>query len=274
MSSPTHGNESASPTLLYESEVVGLRGFAEALDATTLPDNSKALLMHIVVGAAGAVIEERKGRNEAEERLDVAVNTDSMTKLLNNTGFNRALEQRIAHSTKTETPVALILLDLDYFKGVNDTFGHPVGDKVINLKAGVLKKVRTSTVSNDGEIRIPDELGYVSSTYPDDQTTDADAARLGGDEFALLVSLDPAKDTGDQVEAIINHVREGFLEAVLTELPEVANVAPELSKPVDVSIGFAVHKPGETADTFRERADKHLYEIKNAHHEEIGEDSR
>ena len=106
--------------------------------------------------------------------LDSKAHTDLLTGLLNKKSFEEAAEMALSSSSPL-TPRAMILLDLDNFKGVNDTLGHAYGDKVL---------------SNVGEI--------LRRTFSDKDYL----GRIGGDEFAVFIG--PSQESGD----FSDHVRE------------------------------------------------------------------
>lgn len=96
-----------------------------------------------------------------EAQLRAAAHTDALTGLWNRRGFEPFIDQALARSTRTGEDVTLMLCDVDYFKRINDTYGHGVGDQALAAVAQALRSV----------IR----------------PTDA-AARLGGDEMSLLLA--------------------------------------------------------------------------------------
>ncbi len=99
------------------------------------------------------------------ERLQTLAMTDEVTGLYNRRAFREQLVQQVARSRRTQAPLALLILDLDNYKQVNDIHGHPAGDAILRLVADSLKeKVRAA--------------GFL--------------ARYGGDEFVLLL---PDTDT-------------------------------------------------------------------------------
>lgn len=93
-------------------------------------------------------------------RLRILALRDPLTGLPNRVLFRDRLQQAVAHSRRTKRPTALLLLDLDHFKDVNDTLGHPTGDRLLTEAARRLKN----------SLRETDTV-----------------ARLGGDEFALIL---------------------------------------------------------------------------------------
>lgn len=98
--------------------------------------------------------------------LELLASSDSLTGLLNRRAFDDLLEQEMRRARQAGTSIALILVDIDRFKGVNDTYGHGEGDAVIRQTAETLRN----------GIRPGDEL-----------------ARYGGEEFAILLREAPAE---------------------------------------------------------------------------------
>ncbi len=94
------------------------------------------------------------------EQMEQLATTDSLTELMNRRAFNAALAGEIARFARTKSGLSLILLDIDHFKRVNDTYGHPAGDEVLRAVARAIH----------GEIRNVDT-----------------AARWGGEEFAIVL---------------------------------------------------------------------------------------
>lgn len=95
------------------------------------------------------------------DRLRAEADRDYLTGLANRRRFRKALEQEVERWRRYDLPCALLLLDIDHMKRVNDTYGHPAGDRVISAVADVLAE------------------------HSRDNDT---AARLGGEEFALLLA--------------------------------------------------------------------------------------
>jgi diguanylate cyclase (GGDEF)-like protein/PAS domain S-box-containing protein len=118
-----------------------------------------------IIYAVARDITERKAMEEELERLS---RQDSLTGLLNRRSFDQALERQLAYTRRYGSGGALLIVDLDRFKQINDEFGHPAGDRALRQVGRVLaENLRgTDTVSRYSE-------GVV--------------ARLGGDEFALLL---------------------------------------------------------------------------------------
>lgn len=128
-------------------------------------------------------------RAELLQRLAFESQHDSLTQLPNRRAFNELLDQALALARRGERLVALLYLDLDGFKPVNDRFGHAAGDAT--LKAVV---ARWRAVMRDGEV----------------------LARLGGDEFAVIAAGDAAA-----VERLAQRLIEALDVALLPQHPEV-----------------------------------------------------
>ena len=119
-------------------------------------------------------------RKRSERRLQVLVNYDSLTRLPNRDLLLDRLSQAVAQATRQQTQVALLLLDLDRFKLVNDTLGHAFGDKVL---CSVAERMRTC-------IRDSDTLG-----------------RHGGDEFVVILpGISGAPDAAKVANKIIDQL--------------------------------------------------------------------
>jgi diguanylate cyclase (GGDEF)-like protein/PAS domain S-box-containing protein len=167
-------------------------------------------------------------RKHFETRLRELAERDSLTGLFNRRRFDGELERALGNSSRYGAHGAVILLDLDGFKYVNDTFGHSIGDQLLARIGNVLH----------GAVRSTDVV-----------------ARLGGDEFAVLL---PHADTA---EAEV--VAQKLLEAV--ELNGTVVEGGRQTR-VTTSIGIApfVHHPDRTREDVMVEADIALYAAKDA----------
>jgi diguanylate cyclase (GGDEF)-like protein len=120
------------------------------------------------------------------ERLDVLASTDPLTGLLNRRALETSAEREIALARKTRRPVTAVLIDLDRFKQINDSFGHSFGDKVLISVARCMQQ----------HMRQSDLL-----------------ARVGGDEFAVLLN-----DTSrEEAMEIVERLRTSIEDLVVME---------------------------------------------------------
>lgn len=176
------------------------------------------------VSAIVGVFQDVTERFDREQQLKETASTDVLTGLPNRRDFEQVLVGAIQHSRRTGEPLALLLLDLDGFKAVNDTLGHDAGDEVLR--------------------RVADRLGAAPLGR-------AYAARLGGDEFVLLVTR--PRDCANL---------EAFVETALSRL-RVTVERPAGRRSVSATIGAARFEGGAQGpgDLLR-RADLALYGAK------------
>ncbi|CAA2161163.1 putative signaling protein [Methylobacterium brachiatum] len=171
-----------------------------------------------------AVLRDVTARREAEERVRHMALHDALTDLPNRALFRDRLDQAIAHTARTHSPFAVLACDLDRFKAINDSLGHPAGDALLRVVAGRMRSV----------LRPYDTI-----------------ARFGGDEFAIVLAyLDEPSAAACLAERLIAAVGEPiFLDGQIVE--------------VGVSVGFTVASECDgDADELFKRADMALYEAK------------
>jgi diguanylate cyclase (GGDEF)-like protein/PAS domain S-box-containing protein len=172
-------------------------------------------------------IDERK---RVEQRIRYLARTDSLTKIANRMQFQHLLQQAIARARRSQQYVAILYLDVDRFKDINDTFGHSAGDTSLEIFAR----------------RVLAELG-----------DNAHAGRLAGDEFAVLV-------TGfERLDSMQKHLQE-LAPRLLAATGRPFQVHGEEIF-LTVSLGIAVypHDGDNVIDLIR-NADAALYQAKKA----------
>jgi diguanylate cyclase (GGDEF)-like protein len=183
--------------------------------------------LKVLLAQAGAAISNGRLFAEHEERGI----TDGMTGLPNHRRFQEVLGQKVAAAQRGSRKASLLLVDIDKFKSVNDTYGHPMGDEVIRRLAGVL-----SEAVRDG--------------------TDL-AARYGGEEFCVVLDDTDAKGA----EVLANRVREAFREEVFVHRDGNRPVTFRCS----ISIGVACWPDDATAQAeLIDHADQSLYHSKES----------
>jgi diguanylate cyclase len=166
-------------------------------------------------------------RDELEQTRQ-QVSIDALTGLKNRRAFEAALQEACDHAKDPATTLSLLLVDIDHFKNVNDTYGHLIGDKV-------LRSVSTLLSAN---IKGKDTV-----------------ARMGGEEFAVLLPETPLANA----ERVAEVLRAAIERSRLKRLDTGETVGR-----VTVSIGVTAYRPGESHDDFVGRADKALYLSKKA----------
>ncbi len=163
-------------------------------------------------------------RVQAEARLEYLANYDTLTGLANRSLFRDRLDQALRRALRDGSTLAVLFLDLDRFKTVNDTLGHTAGDQLLRAVAERLRDC----------IRAEDT-----------------AARLGGDEFTLIL-----EDLGEPGSA--RRVAEGVLESFNAPFPLLGH-----NLYMGVSIGIACYPDdGLDADTLLKHADIAMYRSK------------
>ena len=145
-------------------------------------------------------------RDEAEIKLRELAVTDALTSLPNRRGFEERAQAMLAHARRHDLPLTALMLDLDHFKQVNDTHGHEVGDRALQLFSRLLKEMR-----RDGDL----------------------AARLGGEEFCLLLHSDASAGA-----PLDQRLRQRLRQAAPAELGLEIDFSAGLAvlRPVDASI--------------------------------------
>ena len=160
---------------------------------------------------------------EAYKRIEELAELDELTGSFNRGCIMRMLDDEIARAHRSKVPCSISLIDLDWFKRINDTYGHPTGDEVL----------RTFAITVFANIRNIDRFG-----------------RYGGEEFLLVLPDTPE----DGAARILDRLR-----AIVADLDWSA-FSPGMR--VTISAGVATLRPVETADTFLARADNALYAAK------------
>jgi len=183
-----------------------------------------------VIGAIETIQDVTERRN-AEENLrqsealyrKISV-TDSLTELYNARHFHAILDQELIRAARYRRPLSLMILDIDDFKQINDSYGHAEGDRILQILSGIIQSSLRGTDT---------------------------AYRYGGEEFAVLMP-EVAMDAG----AIVGErVRKGFSETVLT-------LSCGTVVQASVSVGVTQYLPGDNAKSLFCRADDGMYQAK------------
>lgn len=203
-------------------------------DAATVPVEVSAwdssldgvTLRHLCLRDASQRVADEAEVARAEALLRRQARYDALTGLAN----RYELEERLADalSRSRDGQVACVVVDLDGFKPINDSFGHAVGDEILAAVAARLK-----AAVRDGAERGPDTV-----------------ARLGGDEFVVLTGTDPAGPA-----AIVQRIRQALADPISTTAGALR---------IGASVGIAVSRNDSDADDLLRRADKAMYRTKLA----------
>lgn len=197
--------------------------FETWLSVGTLRDEHGKLTHHTRVFSDITVLKHQ------QRQLSELARQDSLTKLPNRRHFNEHLGQSVERARRSQQTLALLYIDLDGFKAVNDTHGHEAGDELL---IEVAKRLQRCV-----------------------RTTDS-VARLGGDEFTVI--LEAAGEVPD-VRRLCDRVLE---QLSLPHRLLVAGNHHTASAPP--SIGVALYEPGESAESLCRRADAAMYTAKRS----------
>lgn len=170
------------------------------------------------------VLRERQLARERKEmlaKLETLAITDGLTRLYNSRYFYNQLKIETDRSSRYDHPLALMLLDIDFFKRYNDAYGHLEGDKVL-IKIG---KIIQSSLRN------------MDSAY-----------RYGGEEFTIILP----ETSAEEAVSVAPRIQVGLKKT---------RFQPAGEKPVRItmSIGVTEYCPGESISTFVQRADRAMY---------------
>ncbi|MBM5461478.1 GGDEF domain-containing protein [Pseudomonas sp. P66] len=177
------------------------------------------------VGARIGVARDVSALRQAEEELHFLAHHDPLTKLTNRSLFNDRLQAALRTAFRHESTLALLFLDLNDFKGINDAYGHAMGDRVLSVIARRL----------EGCVRETDTV-----------------ARMGGDEFTVLLT-----------DIHSPHAVTEKVEQILLVLAEPLGAEFGALQMPSCSIGVACYPAdGQDADTLLSYADDDMYRIK------------
>jgi diguanylate cyclase (GGDEF)-like protein len=164
------------------------------------------------------VVWSLRGRNERlREVLETQAYADPLTGVANRRSFDGELARAVESAYRTGNPIALLTLDIDHFKKINDTWGHGVGDQALQVVAEALRRV----ASGDDDV----------------------VGRLGGDEFVVLMRTDRpgARRAADEVRAAVAEIKTlpcgpPGLSIGVALLPDHAGTVIELGAASDAAL--------------------------------------
>lgn len=163
-------------------------------------------------------------RAARSRQLSDALDRDSLTGLLKHSRIKDQVDAELSRATRTGENLSVVMLDLDHFKRVNDTYGHAAGDKVIKAVAHLLRQ----------RLRKTDAVG-----------------RYGGEEFVAVLP----RCSSEEAQALMEDVRQ--------RLGDITFTVDQRSFNVSLSAGIAAYRPGvERAEQLLQEADSALYRAK------------
>jgi diguanylate cyclase (GGDEF)-like protein len=195
----------------------------------------EARMMRIKNQQVIALVRDITERKQAEEQISYLAYHDNLTGLPNNRLFKDRLKQSIAHAERNKTKIAVMFLDLDRFKLINDSMGHDIGDKLLQVIGDRLME----------GVRRQDSVGINISH----STTSV--ARLGGDEFTILLEDITSINT---INVVAKRLIDIIAEPMLIDAQEVFT---------STSIGISIYpNDGNEAEILLKHADTAMYHAK------------
>ncbi len=214
--------------IIAQMKVIGVLILGDrAVDRDRDFDPESVILFQTLATAAGSALENA--------RLYELAITDELTRVYIRRFYNQRMFEEIERAANEQTPLSLIMLDIDHFKKFNDTYGHQTGDRVLIALAHVLRETVRGIDVKEAERR-----------------RDI-VARYGGEEFSVILP-----NTGVQGALA---VAERLRHNVETFTGMRSDEGQQLS--ITISLGVAEWQPGQSADHLLHCADDALYEAKH-----------
>ncbi|MCR8932659.1 MULTISPECIES: putative bifunctional diguanylate cyclase/phosphodiesterase [unclassified Pseudomonas] len=202
-----------------------------------------ALIILLILGSAiSAALADKKLQNKEQDlrrvnallsqldqarmSLQQAANYDALTNLTNRRGFNQMFAEKISQKTSEGGMLAVMFLDIDHFKRINDSLGHDAGDALLKVIASHIK----------GSVRSHEDV----------------VARFGGDEFCLLINLHEREEARHMAQRIMLKMKEPI---------ELAGRRMVMTTSIGISL---FPDDGSTCEELLKHADLALYQSKNA----------
>jgi diguanylate cyclase (GGDEF)-like protein len=203
-------------------------------------DRDQQINLNLLMNSLEKQVEERTYElTESQKRLEQLAQEDFLTGLLNRRSFVQQSKRELANALRRHAPFALVLFDIDHFKSINDTYGHGVGDKVLEKIAAVTKRT-----SREGDL----------------------ICRYGGEEFVILL---PESDA-DATHTFVNR-----LHCALQDISLMANNGEKINITASIGVVTFENAPSNGTDNriypevdkllelMLSQADEAMYDVKN-----------
>jgi diguanylate cyclase len=179
-----------------------------------------------LAGRLSEALGELASLQEMLEGVRAESQRDPVTTLINRQTFDHELVEALGTCVRTRAPMSLLMVDIDFFKVINDNFGHLTGDQVLRL---VAQTIRQNLKGQDV------------------------VARFGGEEFVVILPDTRCEDAA----VVAEHLRGAVMSRELVKRSNGQNLGR-----VTVSIGVAGYEPGDSSGSLIDRADNRLYVAK------------
>lgn len=176
-----------------------------------------------------ALTRQLAGLHEDLRRTRQQMELDPLTRIYNRGAFDAALQRYVELAQVSGQVLALLMIDLDHFKRVNDQYGHLMGDRVLIAVADMLARCF---------LRKDDFI-----------------ARYGGEEFVVLLYVAQPRDVVRLTEHLLRQIRDMSIPGLSTQDPFALKIS--------CSVGYALLLPEDTSETLLIRADRALYQAKS-----------
>lgn len=207
-----------SLALVFEATTV--RGVVKDLSTATEVVRSENRSLEVMLERSTAEVRRLQLHLEQVRR---EASTDALTTLANRKAFDEQIVQLCEKADASDRPLSFAVIDIDFFKKFNDTWGHQTGDQVIRFVASVIGRVAEAPRF---------------------------AARYGGEEFCIIFP----NESANLVEKVVDAIRE----EISTRMLKRRSTNEDLGM-ITVSVGLAQRTPNEPVDTLIDRADAALY---------------
>jgi diguanylate cyclase (GGDEF)-like protein len=231
--------------LLEQTHAVLATQHIGSVDYTlTHADSTRHFEARLVATGADEVlglVRDISERKRTEEQIRRLAYCDSLTGIPNRQAFLETLERELARSKEHDKKFAVLFMDLDAFKRINDTLGHDVGDHLLKVVSERLREtIRPSDLVLRGEHEFETTAGG------------SNLARLGGDEFTILI---PDLERVEDALNVAHRVKEAMRRPFMIESHEIF---------VTASIGISLYpEDGEDCNSLLKYADTAMYHAKN-----------
>ena len=202
-----------------------LKHYQQPMDSSESGADSLSLQLQSLVEKVKSMEQDQASMNEHLEEARQKAITDPLTGLPNRQAYTDRVYQEMQRWQRYNHPLTLAVADIDFFKKINDNYGHQIGDKVL--------KIVSSTIAK--QLR---EVDFI--------------ARFGGEEFVVILP----ETTGENATILLNRIREGIANAPFKYKDQKVSIT--------ISIGIAEFLENDHSELVFERADKALYIAKDS----------